>query len=59
MPLGESERFIGMRSDTRQKKIAAHHDFQFVIARKPTEEETKPPKKKPGCLEIIKKKMAE
>lgn len=59
IPLGETERLLGMRSDTRGKKIACHYDFQFVIARKPTEEEARPPEtKKTSCLQNLKKKMA-
>ena len=57
IPLGETERFVGVRADTRNKKIAQLYDFQFVIARKPTEEETRPPKPKPSCWQIIKKKL--
>ena len=59
IPLGESERLLGIRSDTRRKKRGQHYEFQFVIARKPTEEETKPPPKKKTCIEQIQKKMRE
>lgn len=45
-----------MRSDTRNKKIACHYEFSFVIGRDPTDEEMRPPEKKPNeCVRAIKK----
>ncbi len=56
IPLGDTEKLLGIRSDTRGKKIATHYEFSFIIGRDPTEEEMKPPEKKPNkCLTSIKK----
>jgi hypothetical protein len=57
IPLGDTEKFIGVRSDTRGKDKAMHYDFQFVIGRPPTEIELHPPeKKKVTWIEALKKK---
>ena len=57
IPLGETEKLVGIRADTKGKKIAMLYDFQFVIARLPTDDETRMPKPKPNCWQVLKKKL--
>ncbi len=57
IPLGDGEKFLGIRCVTNDKKRAAMYEFQFVIGRLPKESELRPPPPKKSCIQIIREKL--